>query len=94
MQPMTPVMQLQLNGDSAVMLVLIESTARRVFPDLHTASPAMAVSALLAVDVPYQLVTIGESRSSRVAYVRLLGDWIRRGTSPSSRRTSGRSACT
>jgi hypothetical protein len=73
--PMAPVLPAGAHNSPIANALLVRQTARKTFPALAEVSLPDAILKLLAVDVPWQLVHLGDDAASRVAYVALLGEW-------------------
>ena len=77
LKAMTPTLDLTTSDDASEVVVLraLAAAGRNAFPMLVAASTAMAVSALLKVKVPYELVIVDDTLGSRMEYISLLHRW-------------------
>ena len=85
LHPFTPTLDLDDDtSPQSVVAALLASTAAEVFPALAAAAVRMAVSKLLAAQVPYHLLSTASwgvvpSLARRIEFVQALGDWSRPG---------------
>ena len=73
--PMAPTLPIRVHESPMVISMLLKQTAKEAFPPLAEASMTDAILKLLMVEVPWQLIHLGDDTASRVAYVGLFGKW-------------------